>query len=277
MNSWLVSISFRRGASRVVNNLGRIARDRTMVWGNGLLTRLLAVSLLFSAPLTGVADEQQFVAERLAMVHEVAQQVRASAKETGRPAIKAEVLAAMERTPRHLFVPEEQLRYAYRNRPLSIGYGQTISQPFVVALMTDLLEVKPGQRVLEIGTGSGYQAALLAELGMAVYSIEIVEPLAQRAGQALAALYPDKVTVRHGDGYHGWEQHAPFDAIIVTAAASHVPPPLVKQLKPGGHMVIPLGASFLIQQLVLVEKAADGRISSREVAPVKFVPLTGGH
>jgi protein-L-isoaspartate(D-aspartate) O-methyltransferase len=143
--------------------------------------------------------------------------------------------------------------------------------------MTDLLDVKPGQRVLEIGTGSGYQAALLAELGTEVYSIEIVAPLAQHAGQTLAALYPGGVTVRHGDGYHGWEQHAPFDAIIVTAAASHVPPPLIKQLKPGGCMVIPLGASFLIQQLVLVEKAADGRISSREIAPVRFVPLTGGH
>jgi protein-L-isoaspartate(D-aspartate) O-methyltransferase len=248
-----------------------------MVKGNGLRARLWAVGILLSVSLTSIADEQQFAAERLAMVHEVARQVRASAQETGRSAIKAEVLAAMGRTPRHRFVPEDQLRYAYRNRPLPIGYGQTISQPFVVALMTDLLDVKPGQRVLEIGTGSGYQAALLAELGMEVYSIEIVEPLAQRAGQALAALYPDKVTVRHGDGYHGWEEYAPFDAIIVTAAASHVPPPLVKQLKPGGRMVIPLGASFLIQQLVLVEKAADGRISSREVAPVRFVPLTGGH
>jgi protein-L-isoaspartate(D-aspartate) O-methyltransferase len=143
--------------------------------------------------------------------------------------------------------------------------------------MTDLLEVKPGDRVLELGTGSGYQAALLAEMGMQVYSIEIVEPLATRASQMLAALYPHRVEVRHGDGYYGWEAHAPFDAIIVTAAASHVPPPLVRQLKPGGRMVIPLGTSFLIQQLVLVEKAADGRISSREIVPVTFVPLTGGH
>lgn len=277
MSSWLASISFRRGASRVPSNRSPTPRACAIARGNNLLARLLVVSFLLPASLVNLADEQQFAVERLAMMQEVAQQVRASAQETGRSAIKAEVLAAMERTPRHRFVPEDQLRYAYRNRPLSIGYGQTISQPFVVALMTDLLDVKPGQRVLEIGTGSGYQAALLAELGIKAYSIEIIEPLAQRAGQALAALYPDNVTVRHGDGYHGWEQHAPFDAIIVTAAASHVPPPLLKQLKPGGRMVLPLGASFLIQQLVLVEKAADGRISSREITPVKFVPLTGGH
>ena len=247
-----------------------------MAKGCGVRASLLAVGLLFSACLTG-AEEQQFAAERRAMVQEVARQARESSQETGRSAIADAVLAAMERTPRHRFLPEDQLRYAYRNRPLPIGYGQTISQPFVVALMTDLLELKPGQRVLEIGTGSGYQAALLAELGMEVYSIEIVEPLAKRAAQTLESMYPEKITVRHGDGYHGWEQHAPFDAIIVTAAASHVPPPLIRQLRPGGRMVIPLGASFLVQQLVLVEKSADGSISSREIAPVRFVPLTGGH
>lgn len=224
-----------------------------------------------------MAGEQEFAVERIKLVRDIAQLARASAAETGRREINPAVLAAMERTPRHRFVPIDQRRYAYRNRPLPIGYGQTISQPFLVALMTDLLEVKPGDRVLELGTGSGYQAALLAELGMQVYSMEIVEPLATRARQTLAALYPRGVEVRHGDGYYGWEAHAPFDAIIVTAAASHVPPPLVRQLKPGGRMVIPLGASFLIQQLVLVEKAADGRISSREIVPVRFVPLTGEH
>lgn len=242
-----------------------------------MTSRWLTAWLLLAASAAALAGGQEYAAERFAMVREVAQEARESAAETGRPAVSPAVLAAMERTPRHRFVPEDQLRYAYHNRPLPIGYGQTISQPFVVALMTDLLEVKPGQRVLEIGTGSGYQAALLAELGVEVYTIEIIEPLAQRAGQALAALYPRGVAVRHGDGYYGWEAHAPFDAIIVTAAASHVPPPLVGQLKPGGRMVIPLGASFLVQQLVLVEKAADGRLSSREIAPVRFVPLTGGH
>lgn len=236
---------------------------------------LTACFLLLSTGL--IAGEQEFAVERINLVRDIAQLTRASAAEIGRPGISPAVLAAMERTPRHRFVPEEQRRYAYHNRPLPIGYGQTISQPSLVALMTDLLEVKPGDRVLELGTGSGYQAALLAELGMQVYTIEIVEPLAKRARQTLAELYPQRVEVRHGDGYYGWEAHAPFDAIIVTAAASHVPSPLVRQLKPGGRMVIPLGASFLIQQLVLVEKAADGRISSQEIVPVRFVPLTGGH
>jgi protein-L-isoaspartate(D-aspartate) O-methyltransferase len=241
------------------------------MWARWLTAFLLLVS-------TGlIAGEQEFTAERIKLVRDIAQLTQQSAAETGRSKINPAVLAAMERTPRHRFVPEEQRRYAYHNRPLPIGYGQTISQPFIVALMTDLLEVKPGDRVLELGTGSGYQAALLAEMGMQVYSIEIVEPLATRASQTLEALYPHHVEVRHGDGYYGWEAHAPFDAIIVTAAASHVPPPLVRQLKPGGRMVIPLGTSFLIQQLVLVEKAADGRISSREIVPVTFVPLTGGH
>lgn len=232
---------------------------------------LLAVSASISA------EEQKYANERRALVREVSQLARAAAKETGRPAINPDVLAAMSRTPRHRFVPEDQLRYAYHNRPLPIGYGQTISQPYLVALMTDLLQVKPGQRVLEIGTGSGYQAALLAELDIRVYTMEIIEPLAKNAEKALSSLYPGRVTVRHGDGYYGWNEHAPFDAIIVTAAASHVPPMLNDQLKPGGRMIIPLGSSFLVQQLVLVEKSADGRITSQEIAPVRFVPLTGGH
>lgn len=239
--------------------------------------RWLAAFLLLLGSTGLIAGEQELAVERIKLVRDIAQLTQQSAAETGRSKISPTVLAAMERTPRHRFVPEDQRRYAYHNRPLPIGYGQTISQPFVVALMTDLLEVKPGDRVLELGTGSGYQAALLAEMGMQVYSIEIVEPLATRASQTLATLYPHRVEVRHGDGYYGWEAHAPFDAIIVTAAASHVPPPLVRQLKPGGRMVIPLGTSFLIQQLVLVEKAADGHISSREITPVRFVPLTGGH
>ena len=223
------------------------------------------------------AGQPSFQAERQAMVLEITEQAQEAAAETGRPAIGAAVLAAMRRVPRHLFVPKGEERYAYRNRPLPIGYGQTISQPFVVALMTDLLEVKSGDRVLEIGTGSGYQAAVLAELGVKVYSIEIVEPLAARAAKILEKLFPREVRVRHGDGYYGWEEHAPFDAIVVTAAAGHVPPPLIRQLKRGGRMVIPLGSGFMVQQLVLVEKAPDGRISSREIAPVRFVPLTGGH
>lgn len=223
------------------------------------------------------ADEQKYSSARQALILEITRLAHDTAEETGRPAISSDVLAAMGRTPRQKFVPEGQSRYAYQNRPLPIGYGQTISQPYLVALMTDLLQVKPGQRVLEIGTGSGYQAAILAEMGTDVYTIEIIEPLAQAAENVLTSLYHKNVTVRQGDGYYGWKQYAPFDAIIVTAAASHVPPMLIEQLRPGGRMVIPLGSSFLVQQLVLVEKAADGRITSQEIAPVKFVPLTGGH
>ena len=166
---------------------------------------------------------------------------------------------------------------AYDNRPLSIGHGQTISQPYIVAVMTDLLKVGAGDTVLEIGTGSGYQAAVLGELGASVASIEIVEPLAKEAGERLRRLGYAKVATRVGDGYHGWPERGPFDAIIVTAAASHVPPPLVQQLKRGGRMVIPIGAAFQTQQLMLVEKRADGALTTRQLMAVRFVPLTGGH
>jgi protein-L-isoaspartate(D-aspartate) O-methyltransferase len=160
---------------------------------------------------------------------------------------------------------------------LPIGYGQTISQPYIVALMTDLIKPRPGDRVLELGTGSGYQAAILAELTGEVYSIEIIEELGKQARDRLSRLGYDNITLRTGDGYYGWEEHAPFDAIVVTAAAGHVPPPLVAQLKPGGRMVIPVGSRFLTQQLVLIEKQADGQLITRQVLPVKFVPLTGDH
>jgi protein-L-isoaspartate(D-aspartate) O-methyltransferase len=188
-----------------------------------------------------------------------------------------EVLEAMGHTERHLFVPDAVRGAAYANRPLPIGYGQTISQPFIVALMTDLLRVGPGDTVLEVGTGSGYQAAVLAELGVEVLSMEIVEPLAVSAKALLADLGYDRVTVRHGDGYHGWPDRAPFDGIVVTAAASHVPPPLVDQLRPGGRMVIPVGSRFFTQHLMLVEKRDDGTPTVRQLLPVRFVPLTGGH
>jgi len=247
--------------------------SRIKLW----VQRSMAACLILTTFAAIGAEEPKYKAARQALMLEITRLARDTAQETGRPTISADVLAAMGRTPRHQFVPQDQSRYAYQNRPLPIGHGQTISQPYLVALMTDLLQVKSGQRVLEIGTGSGYQAAILAELGAHVYTMEIVEPLAQTAKKVLTLLYPQNVTVRHGDGYYGWKQYAPFDAIIVTAAASHVPPMLIEQLKPGGRMVIPLGSSFLVQQLVLVEKAADGRISSEEIAPVKFVPLTGGH
>jgi protein-L-isoaspartate(D-aspartate) O-methyltransferase len=187
------------------------------------------------------------------------------------------VLVALGRTPRHRFVPPDQVAAAYANRPLPIGHGQTISQPYIVALMTDLLDVGPGARVLEVGTGSGYQAAVLAELGVTVFTLEIVEPLALEATARLAALGYDGVSVRHGDGYYGWPGQAPFDAVIVTAAASHIPPPLVDQLRPGGRMVIPVGSRFFTQHLMLVDKQLDGTPTVRQLLPVRFVPLTGGH
>ena len=187
------------------------------------------------------------------------------------------VLQAMRDVPRHLFVPPDQRADAYADDALAIGEGQTISQPYIVGLMTELLQVGPGSKVLEIGTGSGYQAAVLAELCEEVYTLEIIEPLGEQARERLARLGYDNVTVRIGDGYYGWEEHAPFDVILVTAVASHVPPPLLRQLRPGGRMVLPVGGRFTTQQLVLVEKRPDGKVTTRQLLPVAFVPLTGGH
>ncbi|MFZ5523877.1 MAG: protein-L-isoaspartate(D-aspartate) O-methyltransferase [Pseudomonadota bacterium] len=200
-----------------------------------------------------------------------------SAYSGGRSALGPNVIAALEKVERHRFVPAVLASSAYLNRPLPIGYGQTISQPFIVALMTELMRVGDGDKVLEVGTGSGYQAAVLAELAQSVYSIEIIEPLGQQAGERLKSLGYRNVRTRVGDGYYGWPEAAPFDAIMVTAAASHVPPPLIKQLKPGGRMVIPLGTQFMTQFLMLVEKQQDGSVTTRQILPVRFVPLTGGH
>jgi protein-L-isoaspartate(D-aspartate) O-methyltransferase len=185
------------------------------------------------------------------------------------------VLQAMRSVPRHEFVPPEYLRAAYEDRPLPIGEGQTISQPYVVALMTELLELRADARVLEVGTGSGYQAAVLAEIAEEVYTVEIIEPLARSARSRLERLGYDNVTVRAGDGYFGMPEAAPFDAVIVTAAAGHIPPPLLEQLKTGGRMVIPVGPVHSVQQLILVLKGEDGEISTRQLMPVRFVPMTG--
>ena len=186
-------------------------------------------------------------------------------------------MAAMAAVPREQFVPESSRHYAFANGPLAIGHGQTISQPYIVALMTDLLAPGPQDSILEIDTGSGYQAAVLAQLVRQVYSVEIIAALATAAGQRLAQLGYDNVSVRQADGYHGWPEHAPYDGIVVTAAAPQVPPPLVQQLKRGGRMVIPIGAAFQTQQLMLVEKRADGALTTRQLMAVRFVPLTGGH
>ena len=193
----------------------------------------------------------------------------------GRDAIEDEnVLNAMRTVKRHEFVPEQYRRQAYLDQPLPIGHGQTISQPFIVAYMTELLELEEDDVVFEVGAGSGYHAAVIAEIVDRVYTVEIVEPLAESSAERLERLGYDNVTVSHADGYHGWEEHAPFDAIVVTAAASHIPPPLVEQLKPEGRMIIPVGPPMQIQNLMLVEKDEEGRVSQRNVMPVRFVPLT---
>ena len=241
------------------------------------LAALLAVPVAFTALSSLAIGGDEFAAERTAMVAEVEADVRLSGSLSGRATLAPAVIRALQQVPRHLFVPEEQRAAAYENRPLPIGHGQTISQPFIVALMTDLLEVTPGQRIFELGTGSGYQAAVLAALGAQVFTMEIIPELGERASATLRAQGYRNVTARVGDGYNGWAEHAPFDAIIVTAAGDHVPPPLLAQLKPGGRLVMPVGSRFLTQHLVLVEKAADGTFSSRELLPVVFVPLTGGH
>lgn len=215
------------------------------------------------------AIDEEMAGRRAAMVHEIEQSARGVL--AGRK-ISAGVLAALGAVPRHRFVPPEHLSEAYRNRPVPIGYGQTISQPLIVALMTDLLDLKPEDTVLEVGTGCGYQTAVLARLAQAVFTIEISPPLAERAARAFADLGLTNVHARVGDGYLGWPEAGPFDAILVAAAPPEVPEPLVAQLRPGGRLVIPVGSGA--QQLILVVKQSDQRTILREIIPVCFVPLT---
>jgi protein-L-isoaspartate(D-aspartate) O-methyltransferase len=215
--------------------------------------------------------------QRERLVAEIARDVAETRGYTGKRALDERVMQVMGTLGRHRFVPAGLQSQAYANRPLPIGYGQTISQPYIVALMTDMLEPGAGDVVLEIGTGSGYQAAVLSRLVQRVYTIEIIPELAESAAQRLARLGFSNVEVKNADGYYGWEEHAPFDAIIVTAASSHIPPPLVSQLKPGGTLMIPVGPAFQVQQLTLVKKGLDGDVSTRQVLPVRFVPFTGKH
>lgn len=240
-------------------------------------TRRIAVTLSAALMVVGiraVAETSEHAQRRQAMVDTVVGQIEATARRTGVTSLSPRVRTAISEVPRHRFVPEAQRARAYQNQPLPIGHGQTISQPYIVALMTELADVAPGQKTLEIGTGSGYQAAVLAASGAKVYSIEIIPELAERASKALQATGYDEAVTHQGDGYHGWTQHAPFQAIVVTAATDHAPPPLIKQLAPGGRMVIPLGDAYTTQLLTVIEKNADGEISSRQVLPVRFVPLT---
>lgn len=184
-------------------------------------------------------------------------------------------LKAILTIPRHQFVPQKYIEDAYGDHPLPIGEGQTISQPYIVALMTEQLKLKPSDKVLEIGTGSGYQAAVLSQICEEVYTIEIIPFLGEEAKKRLKDLGYDNIVVKIGDGYYGWEKHTSFDAIIVTAAATHIPPPLIKQLKVGGRMVIPIGGVFQVQRLMFIEKKEDGKLISKNLIPVRFVPLTG--
>jgi protein-L-isoaspartate(D-aspartate) O-methyltransferase len=211
------------------------------------------------------------------MVREIEADVRDTSARLGKGTLATQVLHAMRTVPRHEFVQPALRSLAYANQPLAIGHGQTISQPYMVAVMTDLLAVDRDDVVLEVGTGSGYQAAILAQLGQHVYTIEIIPELAEEARERLQRLGYTNITTRVGDGYYGWGEYAPFDAIMVTAAASHIPPALLRQLKPGGRMVIPVGGPFLTQQLLLVSKHTDGQITTRQVLPVAFVPLRGAH
>jgi protein-L-isoaspartate(D-aspartate) O-methyltransferase len=207
------------------------------------------------------------------LLERVAAEIRETGALTGCHILSGRVLEALTAVPRHCFVPGERQEWAYANMPLPIGLGQTISQPFIVALMTELLEPDPQASVLEIGTGSGYQAAVLARLVRHVYSIERIPELAETAAQRLRALGFDNVTVRAADGSQGWEEHAPFDGIIVTAAAADIPPALVRQLKPGGRLVIPVGEQYRSQDLRLLRKDERGVVHDRSVLPVVFVPL----
>jgi protein-L-isoaspartate(D-aspartate) O-methyltransferase len=230
----------------------------------------LAMVLVMSWESTA---QDRYAAGRTRMVEEIAAIARQTGAETGRPVFRETVMASMRKVPRHRFVPATITPSAYDNRPLPIGDGQTISQPYIVALMTELLDPKAGDSVLEVGTGSGYQAAVLAEVVDHVYTIEIVEALGRQAAQTLSALGYRNVTTRIGDGYGGWKEHAPFDGILVTAAPAEVPQPLIDQLKPGGHLVIPVGGRFDVQDLLVIEKKPDGSTPTRHTIPVRFVPL----
>lgn len=233
---------------------------------------LLSLLLLFSFSLvsgfffSSDDDEESYKKLREQMVSEQIEQ---------RLVKDSSVLESMKKVKRHLFVPQDLRKYAYEDRPLPIGYGQTISQPYIVALMTELLKLEKKSKVLEVGTGSGYQAAVLSEIIEDVYTIEIIQKLYERAAEKLKDAGYKNVKIKNGDGYYGWKEYSPYDAIIVTAASEFVPPPLIQQLKVGGRMVIPVGPPFYVQQLVLITKKSDKNIETEIITDVKFVPLTG--
>ena len=240
-------------------------------WSTRAMTRAMLTMLAHVALMAGAWAAEDYASQRRAMVEEIEKMAALTADETGHAKLNPRVLKAMAEVPRHEFVPPEEARVAYKNRPLSIGHGQVISQPYIVALMTELLQLKDTSRVLEVGTGSGYQAAVLSVLAGEVYTIEILPQLGNAARRVLKRLGYDNVTTKIGDGYQGWKEYAPFDAIIVTAAPDHIPRALIDQLKPNGRMVIPVGG--FTQDLMVVMKKPDGRTISRTIVPVRFVPL----
>ena len=241
--------------------------------------RWLLLGVVFAMPACSAPedahDERDWKTMRSQMLEEIKDDYRRSAGWTGLRSPSAEVLAALDAVPRHAFVPADVRDAAYRNHPLPIGRGQTISQPFIVALMTDLLEIDSEARVLELGTGSGYQAAVLGELVQSVHTVEIVAVLAEQARERLATLGYDNVHVRAGDGVMGWPEHAPYDGVIVTAAGIEIPQALIDQLKPGGRLVMPVGAQHETQDLIVMTRGEDGSLTRRSTIPVRFVPITG--
>ncbi|MGW8273252.1 MAG: protein-L-isoaspartate(D-aspartate) O-methyltransferase [Thermodesulfovibrionales bacterium] len=240
--------------------------------------RIVLLVLLAGILVTGSATNEEsgdLVRRREAMIAEIQADAHLAHDALGRPSIDVRVEQALRDVPRHEFVPESLRGIAYLKQPLPSGYGQTISQPYIVALMTDLLMVDDGDTVLEIGTGSGYQAAVLSKIAKKVYSVEIIKELAESARDRLRKLGYGNVEVVTGDGYYGLEKHAPFDAIMVTAAAGHVPTPLIRQLKAGGRIVIPIGGAYQLQMLTIVRKEPSGILRTRQVLPVSFVPMTG--
>ena len=211
------------------------------------------------------------------MINDIEMEVHMTRHLIGKNSLAERVMAAMKKVPRHEFLPPDLLYCAYDNGPVPIGSGQTISQPYIVALMSDLLATKPGDTILEIGTGSGYQAAILSQLVQQVYSVEIIPELAETARIRLGRLGYDNIEVRNADGYFGWPLHAPYDGAIVTAAAPHIPPALIEQLRPGARLVIPVGLPYSYQELIVVEKKTNGEIETEKILGVSFVPLTGEH
>lgn len=275
------NISTRSGIRPVIDELGLIggynsfcmkACDRHLVQAASLALCLLTVVW---TSIVHASDE--FASARRQMVRDIRQNVEDTSLYIGKRALSERAMDAVGTVPRHEFVPRPMQSNAYENRPLPIGHGQTISQPYIVALMTDLVDPDEQDTVLEIGTGSGYQAAILSGLVKKVYTIEIVEALGLSASKRLQRLGYDNIETRIGDGYYGWPEQGPFDAIVVTAASSHIPPPLVQQIKPGGLMLIPVGNQFQVQQLTLVKKNKAGGVITQQILPVRFVPLTGEH